>query len=562
MLTFLGIQNYLTVDSLSLSFKNGMTAITGETGAGKSVLIGALTTSLGAPASTDLISKGKDKFDITTIFNIKNLLNVQEYLKEFEWYDGDELILRRIVSQDGKNKCFINSNICKVADLKKMADLLVTFHDQNQQHNLVKSKKQLNLLDDYCGNMNLLIEIKKVYNTLQNKKEKFYNLKNNFEETNALYQLLNYQIEEIEELDLKPNEFQELEEEYNKLSNSEEILGYLNNSKYLLDNDDENILSMLCKLQKNLDNIDSTDKALAEIKEMVESSYINLKESVSYIENYASSFEINPHRLQTVSDRIENIISIAKKHHITPEGISVLYRELTKKLEQMKVEDLDLDSIQEEIRNLSEQYLELAKSLRLSRIEGIPLLMAEINKELVSLKFNADIFSIEIESIYPEYPYDSEDQYTVNGIDRVEFYIQPNLGQDKQLLAKAASGGELSRISLVLELISSRKNSIPTMIFDEVDSGIGGETGDSVGALLSEIGNNNQLFVISHLPQVAAKAHNHITVKKNNKNNITQTLISDIDGNERVQEIARMLGGGKNISNESWHYARKLMNLE
>lgn len=562
MLTFLSIQNYLTVDSLTLSFKNGMTAITGETGAGKSVLIGALTTSLGSPASADLISKGKDKFDITTIFNIKNLPNVQEYLKEFEWYDGDELILRRIVSQDGKNKCFINSNICKVADLKKMADLLVTFHDQNQQQNLVKSKKQLGLLDDYCGNMSLLIDVKRVYNTLQSKKDKFYNLKNNFEETNALYQLLNYQIEEIEELDLKPNEFQELEEEYNKLSNSEEILGYLNNSKYLLDNDDENILSMLSKLQKNLDNIDSNDKQLSEIKEMVESSYINLKESISYIENYAGSFEINPHRLQEVSDRIEKIISIAKKHHITPEGISVLYRELTNKLEQMKVEDLDLDSIQEEIKNLSEQYLELAKKLRLSRMAGIPLLMAEINKELVSLKFNKDIFSIEIEPIYPDYPYDSEDQFSVNGIDRVEFYIQPNLGQDKQLLAKAASGGELSRISLVLELISSRKNSIPTMIFDEVDSGIGGETGDSVGALLSEIGNNNQLFVISHLPQVAAKAHNHITVKKNNKNNITQTLISDIEGNERVQEIARMLGGGQNISSESWHYAKKLMNLE
>ena len=562
MLTFLSIQNYLTVDSLNLNFKNGMTAITGETGAGKSVLIGALTTSLGSPASTDLISKGKDKFDITTIFNIKNLPNVQEYLKDFEWYDGDELILRRIVSQDGKNKCFINSNICKVADLKKMADLLITFHDQNQQHNLVKSKKQLTLLDDYCGNMNLLIEIKKVYNALQHKKEKFYNLKNNFEETNALYQLLNYQIEEIEELDLKPNEFQELEEEYNKLSNSEEILNYLNNSKYLLDNDDENILSMICKLQKNLDNIDSNDKQLNEIKEMVESSYINLKESIGYIENYASSFEVNPHRLQTVSERIENIISIAKKHHITPEGISVLYRELKKKLEDMEVGDLDLESIQEEIKNLSEQYLELAKTLRLSRMEGIPLLMAEINKELGALKFNPDIFSIDIEPIYPEYPYDSEDQFSPNGIDRVEFYIQPNLGQDKQLLAKAASGGELSRISLVLELISSRKNSIPTMIFDEVDSGIGGETGDSVGLLLSEIGNNNQLFVISHLPQVAAKAHNHITVKKNNKNNITQTLISEIEGNERVQEIARMLGGGKNISNESWHYARKLMNLE
>jgi len=562
VLTFLSIQNYLTVDNLILSFKNGMTAITGETGAGKSVLIGALTTSLGSPASADLISKGKDKFDITTIFNIKDLPNVQEYLKEFEWYDGDELILRRIVSQDGKNKCFINSNICKVADLKKMADLLVTFHDQNQQHNLVKSKKQLGLLDDYCGNMSLLIEVKRIYNTLQSKKDKFYNLKNNFEETNALYQLLNYQIQEIEELDLKPNEFQELEEEYNKLSNSEEILGYLNNSKYLLDNDDENILSMLNKLQKNLDNIDSNDKQLSEIKEMVESSYINLKESIGCIENYAGSFEINPHRLQEVSDRIEKIISIAKKHHIAPEGISVLYRELTNKLDQMKVEDLDLDGIQEEIKRLSEQYLELAKKLRLSRIEGIPLLMAEINKELVSLQFNKDIFSIEIEPIYPDYPYDSEDQFSVNGIDRVEFYIQPNLGQDKQLLSKAASGGELSRISLVLELISSRKNSIPTMIFDEVDSGIGGETGDSVGALLSEIGNNNQLFVISHLPQVAAKAHNHITVKKNNKNNITQTIISDIEGNERVQEIARMLGGGQNISSESWRYAKKLMNLE
>lgn len=562
MLSYLSIKNYLTVENLELNFKNGMTAITGETGSGKSVLLGALNITFGFTVSSELVSKGKDKMDITSIFNIKNLPNVQEYLKEFEWEDGDELILRRVVNSDGKGKCYINSHVCKVSDLKKLSELLITVHDQNQQQNLVKSKRQLSLLDDYCGNFDLALEVKKTFNKIKEAKDRFYNAKNNFEETNALYQLLTYQVQEISDLELMPNEYQELELELKRLSKAEETLNYINSSKYLLENDDNDILSLIKLMTKNLNNIDDNGEKITEIKELIETSYINLKESLDMLESYADNYEINPARLIEVSDRIDAIITIAKKHHIKPDGISVLYRDLTIKLADMKCGDLDLDSIQAEIDELSSKYLKLAKELRLSRIEGIPRLETEINSELVKLNFNPDIFTIKLDSIYPAFSYDAEDQFTVNGIDKVDFYINPNLGQDRQLLSKSASGGELSRISLVLELISSRKNSIPTMIFDEVDSGIGGETGEAIGILLNEIGNNNQILVISHLPQVAAKAHNHILVKKLNKSDVTYTLIDEIEGNEKVQEIARMLGGGKNISNESWSYARKLMKLD
>ena len=203
--------------------------------------------------------------------------------------------------------------------------------------------------------------------------------------------------------------------------------------------------------------------------------------------------------------------------------------------------------------------MEKAKELRRVRLDSIPNLENEINIELSKLHFHKDIFSITLEPNIPEYSYDAEDQFSEHGLDRISFYIQPNLGQDKQLLSKSASGGELSRISLVLELISSRKNAVPTLIFDEVDSGIGGETGDAVGNLLREIGNHNQLFVITHLPQVAAKSNNHIIVKKKLKSSQTQTIIEDVEENEKVNEIARMLGGTKQISNESWNYAKKLI---
>lgn len=560
MLTYICIKNYLTVTNLELYFKNGMTSITGETGSGKSILIGALNTTLGQSASVDLITKGADKLEVITIFNIKELLNVKDYLKEFEFYDGDELILRRILSSDGKNKCFINSNVCKVADLKKLADLLLTFHDQHQQHNLVKSKRQLLLLDSYSNNYELLENVKHTFKELKKEKTKLFNLKNNFEESNALFHLLTYQVNEIQELDIKPNETAELEESYKKLSKASEYISELNAAKQFLDNDtDSNIIDMLFQVKKHLENVEDTSPIYKEIYEMIETSYINVKEAAHMLEDYSQSFEVEPEKLIEVSDRLDQIYTIAKKHKIQPEKISVLFRELNERLESIEYSEQDLEKIEERIEEVTAQYLLLAKELRDKRISFISGLENEINEELVKLKFNKDTLTINLEPILKDYPYDAEDQFTEHGIDKVDFYIQPNLGQDKQLLSKAASGGELSRISLVLELISSKRNSIPTLIFDEVDSGIGGETGDSVGELLKEIGFNNQLFVITHLPQVASKSENHIIVKKNLKNSKTQTIIENIEGPEKVNEIARMLGGTKKISNESWQYAKKLI---
>lgn len=560
MLTYICIKNYLTVTNLELYFKNGMTSITGETGSGKSILIGALNTTLGQSASVDLITKGADKLEVITIFNIKELLNVKDYLKEFEFYDGDELILRRILSSDGKNKCFINSNVCKVADLKKLADLLLTFHDQHQQHNLVKSKRQLSLLDSYSNNYELLENVKHTFKELKKEKTKLFNLKNNFEESNALFHLLTYQVNEIQELDIKPNETAELEESYKKLSKASEYISELNAAKQFLDNDtDSNIIDMLFQVKKHLENVEDTSPIYKEIYEMIETSYINVKEAAHMLEDYSQSFEVEPEKLIEVSDRLDQIYTIAKKHKIQPEKISVLFRELNERLESIEYSEQDLEKIEERIEEVTAQYLLLAKELRDKRISFISGLENEINEELVKLKFNKDTLTINLEPILKDYPYDAEDQFTEHGIDKVDFYIQPNLGQDKQLLSKAASGGELSRISLVLELISSKRNSIPTLIFDEVDSGIGGETGDSVGELLKEIGFNNQLFVITHLPQVASKSENHIIVKKNLKNSKTQTIIENIEGPEKVNEIARMLGGTKKISNESWQYAKKLI---
>lgn len=561
MLTYICIKNYLTVTNLELHFKNGMSAITGETGSGKSILIGALNTTLGQPASIDLISKGADKLEVITIFNIKELKNVKEYLEEFEFYDGDELILRRVLSSDGKNKCFINSNVCKVSDLKKLSDLLLTFHDQNQQHNLVKPKRQLSLLDNYSNNNDLLLEVKNTFNKIKEEKTKLFNMKNNFEESNALFQLLTYQVNEIQELDIKPNETLELEDSFKKLSKASDYISELNTASQFLDNDTEqNILGMIFQVKKHLENVEDNNPKYKEIYEMIESSYINIKEATHMLEDYAQSFEVDPEKLNEVSDRLDQIYTIAKKHKIQPEKISVLYRELNERLNGLEYSELDLEKTEEKIEELTQYYLVKAKELRSSRILSIPALEKEINEELVKLKFNKDTFSINLEPILKDYQYDSEDQFTETGIDRVDFYIQPNLGQDKQLLSKSASGGELSRISLVLELISSKRNSIPTLIFDEVDSGIGGETGDSVGELLKEIGLNNQLFVITHLPQVASKSKNHIIVKKNLKNSsTTQTIIEEIEGAEKVNEIARMLGGTKQISNESWQYAKKLI---
>lgn len=561
MLTYINIKNYLTVENLELTFKEGMTCITGETGAGKSILLGAITGTLGDTTPATLVRNGSDKLEITSIFNIKELPNVKDHLEDFEWYDGDEVVLRRVVTVDGKNKCFINSHICKVSDLKKLSELLLTFHDQHQQQNLVKAKRQMTMLDHYCSNESKIFRVKHIYGRLKKARERLFNLRNNFEETNALYQLLTYQVNEIAELDLKPNESVELEQEVKKLSKASDYLQELGSAQYILDNDELDVISQIRQVIKHLDNIDDNGKAITEIRDTLESALINLQEVAPMMETYANEYEVDPQRLSEANHRLDKILTIAGKHKIQPEKISVFYRDLQERLEQMECSDMDLEVIEKEIASLIDEYIEAAKELSQSRMEGIPRLEKEINNELIKLHFNEDIFTINLEPNKPDYPVDAEDQFEEHGIDRIDFYIQPNLGQERQLLSKSASGGELSRISLVLELISSRKNAIPTLIFDEVDSGIGGETGDAVGQLLMDIGKNNQIFVITHLPQVAAKAQNHILVKKQTKNSITQTNIGEVIDNDRVQEIARMLGGGKNISNESWKYARQLMGI-
>lgn len=561
MLTYISIKNYLTVNSLELNFQTGMTAITGETGSGKSILIGALNATLGHTTPADLISKGEDKLEVITMFNIKSLINVQSFLKDFEYYEGDELILRRIVTIEGKNKCFINGNVCKMSDLKKLSELLVTFHDQNQQHNLVRAKRQLNLLDNYAENQDIALEVKKLFNLIKSEKDKLFKLKNNFEESNALHQLLSYQIEEIDLLELKPNEYSELEEDSKKMTKSSDYILELDSAIHFLNGDDESgsILSYINNLKKHLSNIEDKSKEYSSIIETVETAYINLKEANDMISIYKDNFDTDPEKLSLINERIYKIFSIAKKHKTNPDKLTVLHKELKERLEKLNYSEMNLETVESNIEKYTEEYLVKAKELRLSRINSIPLLEKEINIELVKLKFNENIFSIYLEPNISDYPYDSEDQFTEHGLDSVTFYIEPNLGQDKQLLSKAASGGELSRISLVLELISSRKNNVPTLIFDEVDSGIGGETGDSVGNLLNEIGNNNQLFVITHLPQVAAKSNNHIIVKKSLKASVTKTFIETIEENEKVNEIARMLGGTKQISSESWNYAKNLI---
>ncbi len=561
MLTYISIKNYLTLESFEMNFKNGMTCITGETGAGKSILIGAINSTLGEATPSSLIKNGADKLEVMSIFNIKELTTVKKHLEDFEWYDGDELVIRRIVSEN-KTKCFINSHICKVSDLKKIAELLVTFHDQNQQQNLVKPKRQMYMLDHYCNNEEKLHKVKTLYQKIKKSKERLFHLKNNFEETNAIFQLLNYQVNEIADLDLKPNEATELESEVKKLSKANDYLQELGSAKYILDNDENDLLSQMRQLSRHLDNIDDDGKELKEIREILESAMINIKEISPLIDSYADTFDVNPERYSEATDRLDAILTIASKHKVHPDKLTVLHKELDERLSKMDSEDMDLDAIQKEIDTLVELYLEAAKDLRNSRIDGIPKLEKEINEELIKLNFNKDTFSINIQPNYPQYSYDAEDQFEEHGIDKIDFYIQPNSGQDKQLLSKSASGGELSRISLVLELISSRKNAIPTLIFDEVDSGIGGETGVAVGDLLKAIGLNNQLFVITHLPQVAAKASNHIVVKKKIRNDITHTNIDEVIDNDRVQEVARMLGGSKEISKETWTYARKLMGID
>ncbi|KEA64986.1 DNA repair protein RecN [Marinobacterium lacunae] len=554
MLTLLSIRNYAIVDKLDLELKDGMTVVSGETGAGKSIMLDALGLALGERAQSDSVREGEEKAEISACFDVSALAEARAWLSEQELEADGECQLRRVVSADGRSRSFINGRPTPLTQVRELGQLLVDIHGQHEHQRLLKKDYHRILLDEYAAQSEQAEAVRRAYHRWRRLDTELTQLTEQSEEHSARVQLLSYQIEELDQLGLQTGELSELEEEQRVLANAGEILGTGHQLLSLTSDSDgegENCLSLLSHCQHLLESLGSQAPALQQAAEMLASAHIQIDESSREIRNYLDSVEINPERQQEVEERLSSIYDIARKHRINAEDLPAFHESLKGELSGLHRSDDELEHLEKDVRVAHEEYLAAAGQLSLARQKAADKLSKAVDEQLHSLGMLAAHFAVCLT------PYDSS-RYNANGLEEVEFLISTNKGQPARALAKVASGGELSRISLAIQVVTAQTSSTPTLIFDEVDVGIGGAIAEVVGRLLRQLGERAQILCVTHQPQVASQGHQHLFVSKDSKGELTRTRIDQLSEEKRVHEVARMLGG-IDITDTSLEHAREML---
>lgn len=552
MLSNLYIHNFTIIDKLDLELHAGMTVLTGETGAGKSILIDALLLALGGRAESSMVKQGAERCTISAAFAIEELPLAQQWLIEHELGNGDECILRRVINADGRSKGFINSQPVPLQMLRELSNLLISIHGQHEHQTLLKPDKQRALLDAYAGNSVLLKKVQTLYHRWRKTQDELTQLKTQSEQRLARYDLIKYQVQELDKLDLQKDEIKHLDQEQRQLANADQLLSTCQNTINLLTDDEEvNATRLLNTIHSQLLSLKNYDKKFNEIAELINNAIIQVEEASNEIQDYLNLIELNPERLQWVEQRLSSIYDMARKHRITPEELADLYHRLTIELQQLETSDERIQQLQQELVQLSTDYQTVALELTKCRQQAAKRLAPLVEKSIRELGMPGGKFNIHFESL-------TQNEFTNFGLERIEFYVSANPGQPLQPLAKVASGGELSRISLAIHVLTAKSEATPTLIFDEVDVGIGGGTAEIVGRLLRTLAKSTQVLCVTHLPQVAAQGHHHLQIGKTTANKTTATKVQVLDKNAKVQEIARMLGGVK-ITEQTLAHAKEML---
>ncbi|MGM0520799.1 MAG: DNA repair protein RecN [Pseudomonadota bacterium] len=549
MLTQLAIQDFAIVDHLELDLTGGMTAITGETGAGKSILLGALGLCLGERADAGSVRHGCERTDLSARFDIHHLPAAQAWLSERE-LPADECLLRRVVTANGRSKAWINGQPATVSDLKALGEHLIQIHGQHAHQALMREETHLSLLDDYAGLNGKTHQLADTFRAWHSARRRLKKLSEAGSEIEAKRQLLRYQVEELDQLALEEDELPTLEDEQLQLAHAEEILRETQFAADCCADDDGGALSLLHRAHQHLSALPGSDKgALANTLAMLNDAKIQIEEATSELARLSGHTELDPERLAWVEDRLGDIHRLARKHHVSPEELYAQHQQLSQELNQLDASDSDLDALSADVESLRERYRGEAKVLSDARQKAATRLGKEVQQQLAFLAMDKASFKVALES---------RDTPAPEGLDRVQFLISANPGQPARPLAKVASGGELSRISLAIQVVAANHSTTPSLVFDEVDVGVSGATAEIVGQLLRKLGDNGQVMTVTHLPQVAAQAHQHLHIEKRAKRNTTLTHMALLDEGGRVSELARMLGG-VNLSDQTLAHAREML---
>lgn len=551
MLASLTIKNYAIIDALELEFVDGLTALTGETGAGKSILLGALGLVLGDRADTESVKQSCDHADITAGFDTQNIPAAAHWLQEHELDEDNECIVRRRVSRDGRSRAFINGTPVNVQTLRELGELLIDIHGQHEHQSLMKNAAQRQLLDDYANHQMLLDSVEKNFEDMKQTENNLKQLEQDTSERNNRIDLLRFQTQELDALALAENEYTELNEKHARMANAEKITAVLHQAiNDLYANDDMNMLSQLSVHTAALTDIAEIDTEVQPAIDMMQEARVQLEECVTHLRGYFDDVELNSAELATIEQRIQSILDLARKHRVKPDQLPAVHQQLENELNDITHADEQLDELRQQLQALEKQYKTIALELSTSRQQAAKKLNKAITKAMQTLGMKGGQFLIEISS--------NEAFASSHGIDKIEFTVSANAGQACKPLARVASGGELARISLAIQMITAAQCRIPTMIFDEVDSGVGGGIAEIVGKQLRVLGNINQVICITHLPQVASQAHQHMRVHKQSDHEQTKTNVYPLDRNERIEEIARMLSGVE-ITQQSLAHAEDMI---
>lgn len=551
MITQLTINNFAIVDQLLVDFTTGMTAITGETGAGKSIAIDALGLCLGNRSDASAIRNGADRVDISASFVLDDTPAAYSWLTENQLDEGNECILRRVINQDGRSKAFINGRAVPISQLKDLGQMLIQIHGQHEHQRLLRSDYQQILLNHYMNEPTLLSNMQQAYKQWKSASQAYQQYLSSKQERDAHVQLLQYQLKELNEFSPIEGEYQQIDEEYKKLSNSEQLINLSQQSIMLLDEADEyNVSNMLNSVKQSIHELVALDPSLNDVLAMLEDAAIQIKEASYELRHYSESLELDPARVMQLEQRLSKQIALARKHHVSSEALPELHQNLLNEFKQINQQDEQGEQLKEEIKKYQQIAIELAAKLHQKRLTVSKTLAKKVMAIMHDLSMPNGQFSIDV--IF------DENRLSEDGADQVSFLVSTNAGQVVQPLAKVASGGELSRIALAIQVLTAQKMDTPALIFDEIDVGISGPTAAKVGQLLRQLGESTQVITVTHLPQVAGQANQHYFVSKQTNGKQTSTDMQRLDENGRLNELARLLGGDK-ITDATLANAKELL---
>jgi DNA repair protein RecN (Recombination protein N) len=553
MLQTISLRDFVIVDQLELDFASGFTVLTGETGAGKSILLDALGLVLGERADSSQIREGSSRAEISATFRVD-----PEFVKSFgQWLDaqgfpsedeGQSLLLKRTVESNGRSRAFINGSVATLTQLREAGDQLVDIHGQHAHQLLLKGGAQRELLDRHAGLLPLASDVAQSYKTLSDSLRRLTQAENAGQDIERERERLEWQLEELTVLSPQVGEWAHIQSEHARLANGAKLIGGCQEAIQILSDADNSLESSLSKVCGNISALAEHDPSLQDISESLESAHIQLDEAIHSLNRYLQKMDLDPVRLEQVEERMQGLHGAAKKYRTDVETLPQLLLETADRLDTLTASQ-NIEALREKVNQEKAAYLKLAKQLSEKRKKAASDLGNQVTKAMQDLSMAGGQLEIALSPLQ---------EGGSHGLEQVEFLVAGHAGSTPRSLAKVASGGELARISLAISVITSKASFTPTLIFDEVDAGIGGAVAETVGKLLHQLGQSHQILCVTHLPQVAAQGNHHLKVSKSQTGDKTVSQVQNLGRSERVEEIARMLGGAT-ITDTTRRHARELL---